>query len=171
MRKMTVPGAFLAVLALAAACGDASDAPPATTPAATQAADAAAAVEQINRLCDSVREVIEAQGDFPLPDFDPAHPTPADLPTVGAYFAPTIAATESALRALRALDVPATVAPRARAFEDAVAAEVANARAQMEAARRRDVTVFVATLATSDSTNAAVDATARTLGAVRCVSE
>ena len=130
--------------------------------------DSEAALAQIESICDkAASDARKAQGEFPLADFDPKNPSPADLPTVGNYFSIGHAIWDKALVDARAVSVPEDVQPQVEGLLSAVESDLALAKAQAKAAKASDVAGFVATLPKVDESNAAVKAAADELG-VRC---
>ena len=95
----------------------------------------------------------------------PGKPVAEALPVVGDYFASAITATEKALASLRDLDAPAGMKAQLDSFTAAMAAQLANAKEQIAAAKRSDVAGFTATLATASETIETFDQAAGALGA------
>ena len=126
------------------------------------------AVAQVEAVCAELRDELDARGDFPVNDFDPESPSPEALPVVGDYFASAITATEKALASLRDLDAPAGMKVQLDSFTAAMAAQLANAKKQIAAAKRSDVAGFTATLATASETIETFDQAAGALGAESC---
>ena len=62
-------------------------------------AESQAAVDRIQSICDDAAAKVDAsRGEFPVADFDPKNPNPADLPAVGSYFAVGHTIWDEALR-------------------------------------------------------------------------
>ena len=104
------------------------------------------------------------QGDFPVSDFDPKDPDPADLPAVGNYFAVAHPYWDDALAQARDIEVPNEIAAKVDALLTAVANDLAVARSQTVAARASDVAAFKATLPKVDASQAAVKEASEELG-------
>lgn len=131
-------------------------------------ADSAAAVGQINALCDEWNATVEARGDFPLVEFDAERPSPDDLPVVGNYFAAGHPARDEMIAAIGALSVPSEIQVRFDALVEALARGQTNAKEQSAAAQAGDVDGFTATLDEADASQQAIDAAADDLGASSC---
>ncbi len=154
----------IAVVALCAgiglvACGgsDESDDP---------AAEAAQA--QIEEICTTWGLTFADRGAFPVEDFDPENPDPADLPAVGEYFKSGLDAQPKAIASLE--DIDATGMQRLQ-LDTLIAAwkrEYTSARAQSDAAIAGDVDAFVATLDEAQAANEAVGQAASDLGVSDC---
>lgn len=125
-------------------------------------------VTQAESVCATLKGDLDARGEFPVDDFDPANPSQDALPVVGDYFASANAATEKALQSLRRLDPPTEIQPELDALTDAMAAQLASAKQQVAAAQNSDVAGFTATLAAATETIQNVDNAADALGAERC---
>jgi hypothetical protein len=85
---------------------------------------------------------------FPLPGFDPMHPRPADLPTVGRYFARYGNATATTAR-LDALAAPTAHQREWHVLRALINRAAANARQQITAAERADIAGFEQTVGTA----------------------
>ena len=144
----------------ASACGgDDSDA----------SSDASAdVVEQIEEICTDWRETLDERGGFPVDGFDPANPSPEDLPTVGEYFASGHPAAEDAIAKLRQLSPPADVEARIEALVSAVEQQLESAKNQASAALVADVAAYQATLDEAASSLEAVQDASDQLGAQSC---
>ena len=114
-------------------------------------------VTQAESVCATLKGDLDARGEFPVDDFDPANPSQDALPVVGDYFASANAATEKALQSLRRLDPPTEIQPELDALTDAMAAQLASAKQQVAAAQNSDVAGFTATLAAATETIQNVD--------------
>lgn len=124
-----------------------------------------AAIAQIETICnDAAAEISSKRGDFPVADFDPTNPDPADLPAVGNYFAIGHVVSDAALVKARAVDVPAEIQGKVDTLLNAVESDLANAKAQAKAARESDVAAFTATLDDADRLSADVKDASDALG-------
>jgi len=129
-------------------------------------AESEAAVAEIERICnDAADEAMETQGDFPVGDFDPESPSPADLPAVGEYFSTGHAIWDEALVEARAVTVPSDLQTAVDDLLDAVESDLAAAKLQAAAARESDAAAFTATLDEVEALRARVEEAADTLGA------
>jgi hypothetical protein len=128
-------------------------------------AESQAAVDQIQSICDDAAAKVDAsRGEFPVADFDPENPNPADLPAVGRYFAVGHPIWEEALEETRAVTVPTEIQGQVDTLLSAVERNLANAEAQAKAAQASDVAGFTATLEEAGSSGDAVKEAADTLG-------
>jgi hypothetical protein len=128
-------------------------------------AESQAAVYQIQGICDDAAAKVDAsRGEFPVADFDPENPNPADLPAVGSYFAVGHPIWDEALEQTRAVPVPAEIQGEVDTLLSAVERNLANAKAQAKAARASDVAGFTATLEEAGSLGDAVREATETLG-------
>ena len=146
-----------ALLAAAAGCGS-------STPAAHTGASSAHAafLVTVNGVCQ--RAVDAHQGhDFPLFQFDPMHPDPKQLPTVGDYFAKYGGLPETT-DALHRLTPPPADAVRWRALLHLADVSAANVQRQIAAARARDAQTFVDTVRVVQQLGPQVDAAGSRFG-------
>lgn len=129
-------------------------------------AESEEAIAQIETICNDADAATRSRrGEFPVADFDPVHPNPADLPAVGNYFAIGHEIWGEALVEARAVSVPAEIRSKVDTLLDAVESDLANAKAQAKAARESDVAAFTATLDDADRLSADVKDAADELGA------
>lgn len=166
-------GLVLAVVVVAvAACGNASDpsapaGPTATSVSATTAASASPA-QTADAACAEYLEVIESNGPLAIDGFDPDRPRTDQLPAVGEHFAPAVEAAERQAETLRPVAEGQSEGSPLVIYVEALEAENANSRAQVDAALAGYVDAFTATLANVEALRAArVDAAVQ-LGAPRC---
>ena len=146
-----------AVLAAAAGCG--GSAPSAQSTSGTTHASFVAAA---NRVCQ--RAVDAHRGHpFPLLRFDPMHPDPKRLPTVGDYFA-RYGGLPATNHALHQLTPPATDADQWRALLRLTDKSAANVQRQIAAARARDVATFVETVRVVQQVTPELDAAGSRFG-------
>ena len=159
--KVAVTFAAAAIVALgASACGGSDD---------SADSDSEAVGARVAEICAERVQALAARGEFPVEDFDPENPDPADLPAVGEYFAQGLERTEpEALVALRGISATGEQRMQLDALIAAWETEYANARTQVDAALASDVDGFVATLEdASDSKEKTTDA-ASALGVSDC---
>jgi hypothetical protein len=115
-----------------------------------------------NAVCEQAVKLHEGHP-FPLDQFDPLHPQPSQLPTVGNYFARYGQLPET-VRALHALKPPAEDADAWR-FVLGVADRLnANVHTQIAAARARDVAAFVPTVLATKRLTERIDTAGRRFG-------
>ena len=152
--RITVLATLLPVLA---ACGSGSNSGRAAT-----AANLAAFVSTVERVCVQAVAAHGAQS-FPLASFDPQHPNPDQLPIVGNYFA-TVGQLPHAVAALDALTPPPADAARWRGLLSLATQMRDNSQRQIEAARAKDVSTFVATVNTAHRLTDQLDADGRSFG-------
>ena len=156
-RRVVVLVLVTALAVAAAGCGG-GDSP-------TLSAESQAVVDEIENICnDASAKVDAARGEFPIADFDPKNPNPADLPAVGNYFAVGHPIWDEALQEARGLTVPAEIQAQVDTLLTAVERELANAKAQAKAAQESDVAGFTATLEEASSSSDAVTEAADELG-------
>jgi hypothetical protein len=141
------------------ACGG-SDEPTDST------ADAVAG--QVQEICDERALSFAARGEFPVDDFDPESPDPADLPAVGDYFAAGLTEPPRAIAELEGIAATGEQREQLDALIEAWEAEYAGLRAQVDAALGADAEAFVATLDDAAASKAAVDDAATALGVPDC---
>ncbi|HEX4747042.1 MAG TPA: hypothetical protein VFU99_09185 [Gaiellaceae bacterium] len=157
--KTSVTTAVVAAALSASACAGSDD--------STDSASAAVTA-QVQKICDERAASFANRGEFPVDDFDPENPDPADLPAVGDYFAAGLNDPGRAIAALTSLDASgeegALVSRAIEAFE----AEYAGARAQVDAALSADVEGFVATLDDATATKDALGEATSALGVPDC---
>ena len=159
IRPLTFPIAAVCLLLGVSACGgDDSDSGDAS----------AAAVEQIDAICDDWRETLDAREEFPVEDFDTENPAAEDLPTVGFYLASGQPAAEAALASIRNLPPSAEVQAEIDALVAALERELASLKAQTGFAQAGDVEQFVASLDEAVASQGAVEAASEELGATSC---
>jgi hypothetical protein len=146
--KTPVTGSFLpaalvliaAITLSAAACGSSKH------PAMAGSSSFVAAA---NAIC--AKAVAEHDGHpFPVPDFNPLHPRARDLPAVGRYFARYGGASATAAR-LDALSVPAKHHADWEKLRALIDQAAVNARRQIAAAERSDLTGFEQTVTVARS--------------------
>jgi hypothetical protein len=127
------------VLAVATACGSGSTANPAATATAH-----GAFLKAVDNVC--ARAVAAHAGHtFPLSNFDPEHPDPGQLPTVGNYFS-RYGGLPQTTAALHGLTPPASDAGAWRRLL-AIADQLRdNGQRQITDARARHVMAFVTTV-------------------------
>lgn len=101
----------------------------------------------VDRLCAREAPLLESRRAFPYRDFDPEHPRAAELPAVGAYYAPRLGPLRDLTRRLAALGDPADDRAQWRALRTLAAAYVETAARQVVAASRRDTHAFIRTVA------------------------
>ncbi len=154
----TVAAVFLAVGA--SGCGGDDD--------EDVSAESAAAITQFDDICDDWRSKLEGLGSFPVDDFDPEDPDPAELRTVGNFFVSGHPINEAAIAELGNFAVPTELKADADALLAALAREFEWQKVQAKAAQDGDVAAFKATLDDAASTNEAVESAAEDLGAVEC---
>jgi hypothetical protein len=107
-------------------------------------------VAKANAIC--AKAVAKHDGHpFPVPNFDPLHPSARDLPAVGRYFAQYGDAATNTTARLDALAAP----PRQHADWEKLRALIdeaaANAQRQIAAAERSDIAGFEQTVTTARS--------------------
>ena len=160
MRHHSVFAATSVVLALGvAACGSSKRSNSATTAASSTSPPPAVSIPstvattldpsfiaRANAICARAKAAIDAHGRFPYPSFDPLHPNPQLLPTIGAFFAANQPITERTLGELRGLGSPRRAQSQwtqllALAKQDRVIAD-----RQIVAAKAANVPAFVATV-------------------------
>jgi hypothetical protein len=93
---------------------------------------------------------------FPVPDFDPLHPSTRDLPVVGRYLAQYGDASATAAR-LDALTAPANHQADWEKLRTLIDQATANAQRQIAAAERADVTGFEQTVTIARSLGKQID--------------
>lgn len=154
-RHLLVAGA--ALLAAAAGCGTSPSSGHGKAGTAHTAFLASA-----NQICQ--RSVDADRGhNFPLKKFDPLHPEPSQLPTVGDYLAKYggIPTTDSALQGL----IPPSVdAARWHTLLHLADTATASVQRQIAAARARDVTSFVQTVREAQQLTAQFNAEGKPFG-------
>ena len=156
-RFLAVGFASLALGLVVAGCGGSDS--------SSFSAESQSAIQKIQRICtETSAKVDDAQGDFPVSDFDPNDPDPADLPAVGNYFAVAHPYWDDALARARTVPVPDEIAAKVDALFAAVAKDLEIGKSQTVAARSSDVTAFEATLSEVDASQAAVKEAADELG-------
>ena len=112
--------------------------------------------------------MIESNGPLAIDGFDPDRPRTDQLPAVGEHFAPAVEAAERQAETLRPVAKGQSEGSPLVIYVEALEAENANSRAQVDAALAGDVDAFTATLANVEALRAArVDAAVQ-LGAPRC---
>jgi hypothetical protein len=131
MRSRLVMSATAGVLAFGlGGCGGSDDSSEATSPSVTA---------QVEEICAKRGLSTENGAEFPVQDFDPGSPRPADLPAVGEYFAAGLNEQPAAIAALEDLDATGDEGERVAALIRAFEAEYAGVKAQVEAALASDV--------------------------------
>jgi hypothetical protein len=154
-------GLLAALLLLATACS-AGPGPAGTTSAGTPQTGHAAFLAAVDVVC--ARAVSAHAGHpFPLPVFDPEHPRPGQLPTVGNYFA-RYGGLPQTVTALRRLTPPAADAVTWRHLLDVAGQMASNAQHQIAAAGARNVTAFVQTVRTANRLAAEINAAGARFG-------
>jgi hypothetical protein len=141
---------FVAAVLLAAAlagCGTSAGAGNAHTPTTTGHLDGAF-IGRVDTWCVTTLQRYQAvQGTFPLPDFDPLHPDPAQLPQVGRFFARGAAVRDSIPAQLHSLGEPATGVRAWNALRDDLIQSTALADTQITAASAANAPAFAAAAA------------------------
>ena len=161
MRNPLILTTALAGLALAsAACGG-------NGTSTQQNAAATRTLDRIEQICHTWNASVTGRK-FPVDNFDPQHPAPADLPAVGDYFAPAVKAEQAALASLRALTPPAELSQEVRSYTAALAQLVDVVREQVAAAHAADPGRFAATLDEADARLSAVSTAADQLKVKTC---
>ncbi|HET6167818.1 MAG TPA: hypothetical protein VFE07_13390 [Marmoricola sp.] len=141
--RLRLPVAAVCALTAGLLAGCGADAP------ATPTRAHAAFLARVGEACQPAVDVHRGHA-FPLTDFDPLHPDPRELPTVGDYFA-SYGGLPATDRAMHALQPPAVDADAWHDLMRLVDQITANAQQQVRAARASDVTAFVETVRTSES--------------------
>ena len=159
VRLLTFPVAALCLLLGVSGCGG-DDSDPSEV--------SAAAVEQIDAICDEWRETLDAREAFPVEDFDTENRAAEDLPRVGGYLASGQSAAEEALESIRTLPPSAEVQPEIDALVAALERELASLKAQTSFAQAGDVEQFVASLDEAVASQGAVEAASEELGGTSC---
>ena len=161
MRKPLMLTTALASLALATtACGGSDS-------ATQQSAAAARTLDRMEQICHTWNAAVSGRA-FPVDNFDPQHPAAAELPAVGAYFAPAVKAEKQALASIRALTPPPELSRDIQIYASALAKLVGVAGEQVAAARAADPQRFAATLDDADARIAAVGRAANRLAVKSC---
>jgi hypothetical protein len=154
---------FVTAAMAVSSCSGASPTTRATTTAVTAGSTGHAAfVARVDAVCaDAVAK--HAGHPFPIPGFEPEHPTPSQLPAVGDYFERYggLPATTAALHALTPPTDDSAAWHTLLGIADRLAA---NSRRQVDAARARDVTTFVITVHTANGLIDALNAAGKRLG-------
>jgi hypothetical protein len=140
-----------------AGCGDGSrPAHDASSGASSSNGAHAGFIARVDKVC--ARAVAAHAGhSFPVADFDPEHPDPAQPPTVGNYFA-EYGGLPKTDTALHALVPPASDADAWQTLLDLADQMTANAQRQIAAARARDVPGFVHTVTITNELAAKLNA-------------
>ena len=159
VRPLAFPLAAVCLLLGVSACGG-DDSDPSDV--------SAAAVGQINAICDDWRETLDAREAFPVEHFDPENPRAEDLPHVGGYLASGQSAAEEALESIRHLSPSAEIQAEIDGLVSALERELASLKAQTGFAQARDVEQFVASLDEAVASQGAVKAASEDLGATNC---
>jgi hypothetical protein len=159
--RLVVAAVAATMLLLAAvSCGGSDD--------AAEASDEAVRA-QVEEVCADRSSSFADRGEFPVEDFDPENPDPADLPAVGEYFAVGLEGSEpDALVALRGISATGQQREQLDALITAWEIEYENARAQVDAALASDVDGFVATLAAAAASKEDARNAASALGVSDC---
>jgi hypothetical protein len=124
---------------------------------------------QVEEVCADRSSSFADRGEFPVEDFDPENPDPADLPAVGEYFAVGLEGSEpDALVALRGVSATGQQREQLDALIAAWEIEYANARTQVDAALASDVDGFVATLDAAAASKEDARTAASALGVTDC---
>jgi hypothetical protein len=154
--------ATAAIVALGtSACGGGSD--------ESADSDSDAVRVQVEEICADRALSFADRGEFPVADFEPENPDPADLPAVGEYFAQGLEGTQpEALAALKKISAVGEQREPLDALIDAWETEYESAKTQVDAALASDVDGFVATLDDAAASNAAVADAASALGVSDC---
>lgn len=122
----------------------------------------AAFLRAVEKVC--ARAVAAHAGHtFPVVGFDPEHPDPRRLPTVGDYFA-RYGGLPTTTAALHRLSPPARDATRWRDLLVTADRMTANAQRQIKAAHARDVPTFVATVHAANQLIPRLNAAGRRVG-------
>lgn len=160
MRNVLGIGVIAACVALGVgACGSSDE-------SADSGAEALRA--QVEEICAEWGLSFADRGEFPVDDFDPENPDPADLPAVGEYFAAGLEEQPQAIAALRDLSATGEQREQLDALIEAWEAEYSGVKAQVDAALAADVEGFVATLDDAAASNDAVNGAANALGVPDC---
>lgn len=141
-----------------------------TTPTSRSAtaATSSSPAEAADAACAEYLDAIESNGPLAIAGFDPDHPRADLLPAVGAHFESAVEAAERQAQTLRRVaDARSDGSPLAR-YVDALEAENANSRAQLEAALVGDADAFTATLDSVEALQTARVDAAALLGAPHC---
>ena len=110
---------------------------------------------KVNAVCQQA--IDDKQGHaFPLPNFDPRHPSAAELPTVGAYFA-AYGDAQLIVDRLAAVGEPSRYAARWDRLRSLVDQASANALQQQRVAAAKDVPGFEHTLDVAQSLGKQID--------------
>lgn len=123
---------------------------------------------QVEEICTEWGLSFADRGEFPVDDFDPENPDPADLPAVGEYFAAGLEEQPQAIAALKELEATGEQREQLDALVAAWEREYAGAKVQSDAAIAADVEGFVATLDDAAASNEAVDGASSALGVADC---
>jgi hypothetical protein len=119
-------------------------------------------ISKANAIC--AKAVVEHDGHpFPLPNFNPLHPSARDLPAVGRYFAQYGDARATTAR-LDALAVPAKHHADWEKLRALINQAAANAQRQIAVAERSDVTGFEQTVTSARSLAKQIDEIGPKLG-------
>ena len=118
--------------------------------------------------CNHARELKDAQGPFPYPDFDPTDPDPARFPGVADALMKTDVTFSTWLDEMRALGEPPSGNEAWAALLDAIEAHVRINRDQIDAARKGDSERFAADYEEGVATQEAVLEAATEAGVPEC---
>jgi hypothetical protein len=161
---------LIALTVATTACGGDDD------PAATSAGDSSPSQPAVGApfaakavaVCEAALAQKQAQGEFPLPEFNPTDPDPSKLPVIAPFLAETAVTFESWQSEMEALGEP----PSGRdPWEDLVGAVSEHARIaseQAEAAASGDVETFVADYHQGTDTQPVLLSAANAAGVPEC---
>jgi hypothetical protein len=124
---------------------------------------------RVAATCKTAATALHAEGPFPFPNFDPAHPIVADLPRIGAYEAKTVTALRTWQSSLKALGQPTAGSVGWKGFVSAVDRDVASTMTQQGAAQRSDAVEFTKTDQDLTSRVAADTQAAAAIGLPTCM--
>lgn len=121
-------------------------------------------VHRVDATCADNLSNYPTSGPFPVPGFDPEHPSVSDLPTVGAYFAKNQRGIVPLKSALKELGSPSAGAIAWQSIRALALSVLADAVAQKKAALAGNARAFVATVRANQRLSSQLQAAAQAAG-------